>query len=100
MDNPLQLLAYNKRKFHLRVYVLAIGNLQVYVYEDILALFCLETYSKSDADTQDINMRAHITNTCYQLDHLTAGEEVSKAEGNLKLVSMFKNLNLEKSYSR
>ncbi len=33
IDNPLQLINYNKRKFHLRVYVLAVGNLNVYVYE-------------------------------------------------------------------
>lgn len=77
VDNPLQLAAYNKRKFHLRVYVLAVGNLEVYVYEDILALFCLEKYSRT---TDAKNMRAHITNTCYQLDNLTPDADVAKAE--------------------
>ena len=33
IDRPLQLINYNKRKFHLRVYVVAVGNLNVYVYE-------------------------------------------------------------------
>lgn len=95
IDNPLQLNAYKKRKFHLRVYVLAVGDLKVYVYEDILALFCLDTYtSGSNGLLPDSNeMKSHITNTCYQLDNLTAGEDVKKAED--ECIKKFWELNLD-----
>jgi hypothetical protein len=73
IDNPLQLACYNQRKFHLRVYVVAVGNLKVFVYEDILALFCRNTYkneAKLPADSESLDLKCHITNTCYQLEDL------------------------------
>ena len=63
VSNPL--LLENKRKFHLRVYVLAVGNLNVYVYENILALFSLKEYDSDDFSAFD----SHITNTCVQYDN-------------------------------
>ncbi|KAF2745476.1 TTL-domain-containing protein [Sporormia fimetaria CBS 119925] len=55
------------RKFHIRTYVLAVGALKVYVYDDMLALFAARPYtppwsSPSDAE----NLKAHLTNTCLQ----------------------------------
>eukprot|EP01095_Lingulamoeba_sp_RSL-Kostka_P006979 TRINITY_DN2209_c1_g1_i1.p1 TRINITY_DN2209_c1_g1~~TRINITY_DN2209_c1_g1_i1.p1 ORF type:complete len:332 (-),score=129.32 TRINITY_DN2209_c1_g1_i1:51-1046(-) len=57
-------LLIDNRKFHLRVYVLAIGALKVYVYQDILALFSLFKYPGGNKDLT--NVSAHLTNTCYQ----------------------------------
>jgi len=83
IDNPLQLEAYKKRKFHLRVYVLAVGDLKVYVYEDILALFCMDSYTTgcTGLATNSKEMKSHITNTCFQLDNLAPGEDPKVAEG-------------------
>eukprot|EP01112_Ceratiomyxa_fruticulosa_P011947 TRINITY_DN3289_c0_g1_i3.p1 TRINITY_DN3289_c0_g1~~TRINITY_DN3289_c0_g1_i3.p1 ORF type:complete len:301 (-),score=69.44 TRINITY_DN3289_c0_g1_i3:42-944(-) len=62
ISNPLLI---NTRKFHLRAYVLAIGNLSVYLYKDALALFAQESYQNTDFN----NKYAHITNTCLQVSH-------------------------------
>lgn len=55
-------LLVDRRKFHLRVYVLCVGRLQVYVCKDILALFSLREYATAGLSERD----AHITNTCVQ----------------------------------
>jgi tubulin---tyrosine ligase len=65
VSNPL--LLFNKRKFHLRVYVLAVGNLSVYVYENILALFSLKEYDCDNLSKEAFD--SHITNTCVQFDN-------------------------------
>ena len=85
MDKPLQLNKYQNRKFHLRVYVLAVGSIKVYVYEDILALFSLDPYDNSFkyCDTETMNLKSHITNTCYQLDdckNVKSVEELNQME--------------------
>ena len=59
VDRPLLV---DRRKFHLRVYVLCVGRLQVYVCKDILALFSLREYTTAKLSERD----AHITNTCVQ----------------------------------
>lgn len=98
LERPLQLKAYDNRKFHLRVYVLAVGDLAVYVYEDILALFCLDTYKPGGQvnDTGLISgsdgMKSHITNTCYQLDNLPEGADIAAAEGYLKKLNFLQIL--------
>lgn len=51
---------YNNRKFHIRVYVLCVGNLQVYVYNQMLCLIATTEYSNSNFENKYI----HITNTC------------------------------------
>ena len=72
---PLLLSSHGKRKFHIRSYVLAVGALSMYVYEDMLALFAplpytapgassLDTYSA--ASDNHIDPRVHLTNTCLQ----------------------------------
>jgi tubulin---tyrosine ligase len=87
------LTEYQNRKFHLRVYVLAVGSLQVYVYEDILALFSLETYSDCSSFEMDIiNMKSHITNTCVQLDSVESNEKRLEIEN--ECVKKFWNLKL------
>ena len=84
---------YKNRKFHLRVYVLAVGSLQVYVYEEILALFSLETYSDCSSFEMDIiNMKSHITNTCVQLDSVESNEKRLEIEN--ECVKKFWNLKL------
>lgn len=64
INNPLLLRKYKNRKFHLRVYVLAVGNIQVYVYEHILALFSLKEYDS--LNFANSSLYSHITNTCVQ----------------------------------
>lgn len=101
LERPLQLKAYDNRKFHLRVYVLAVGDLAVYVYEDILALFCLDTYKPGGQvnDTGLISgsdgMKSHITNTCYQLDNLPEGADIAAAED--ECIKKFWSLSLDET---
>ena len=47
-------------KFHIRVYVLAIGALEVHVFKEALVLFAPRPYS--NAPTSDV--AAHLTNSC------------------------------------
>ena len=66
---PLHLRAEAHRKFHIRVYVLAVGALKVYVYPEMLALFAAEEYhppipSGPGNDTDEL--ARHLTNTCLQ----------------------------------
>ncbi|BGO99256.1 putative tubulin--tyrosine ligase pby1 [Rhodotorula toruloides] len=65
-------------KFHLRVYVLAVGGLAVYVHHPFLALFASSPYSPPSLDdeaerTGEFDLSAHLTNTCLQTSVL--GEE-------------------------
>lgn len=59
--NPLLI---DERKFHLRVYVLAVGAVKVYVYQDILALFAGTKYTNPQGD--DVDLKGQLTNTCFQ----------------------------------
>lgn len=62
-ENPLLLSYYNCRKFHLRVYVVALGDISVFVYEEMLVLFAENSFAGlSDLE----NLRSHLTNTCLQ----------------------------------
>lgn len=65
IDNPKLLPSVSNRKFHLRVYIVAHGDLRVYVYDGILALFASLPYEKHF--TPEDNLR-HITNTCAQVN--------------------------------
>ena len=100
VDTPLQLKMYNKRKFHIRVYVLAVGNLKVYVYNDMLALFSLHAYDNRDKieDDTPLDMKSHITNTCVQMDDLNLSREgMHRAEN--EAVKRFWSLNFDESDS-
>jgi hypothetical protein len=70
IDNPLLL---GGKKFHIRAYVLAVGNLKVYLFDQMLALFALHSYEdKSLEDTL-----AHLTNTCLQINDSAFNEHES-----------------------
>ena len=62
IERPLLLRG---RKFHIRVYVLAVGGLKVFVYQHCLVLCALEQYRPEDTE----NNYAHITNTFQQQSH-------------------------------
>ena len=68
---PLVLPSSQNRKFHIRTYVLAVGSLRVYVYREMLALFAAEPYSAPRQAAQDIDLNAHLTNTCLQPQNQT-----------------------------
>ena len=55
-------LLVDRKKFHVRVYALAVGAMKVYVYDDMLALFAAETYDSSLRNLS--NSKSHLTNTC------------------------------------
>ncbi|GAA5922596.1 uncharacterized protein JCM15063_003357 [Sporobolomyces koalae] len=58
----------NGTKFHLRVYVVAVGGLRVYVHHPYLALFAPVPYAAPEpaAATGDFDLSSHLTNTCLQ----------------------------------
>lgn len=73
IGDALLLPHYKNRKFHIRTYVLCVGALKVYVYNNMLALFALSPYvdpksTKIDdeGDAEEIPMLGHLTNTCLQ----------------------------------
>lgn len=49
------------RKFHLRAYVICVGGLQVYLHDDMLALFASVEYSPP---AEDGDLQGHLSNTC------------------------------------
>ncbi|KAI0408325.1 survival protein sure-like phosphatase/nucleotidase [Xylaria palmicola] len=74
IDLPL-LLPGDGRKFHIRTYVACVGSLDVYVYKPMLALFAGKQYAAPryhnpedhvESDAGDIDLEAHLTNTCLQ----------------------------------
>jgi tubulin--tyrosine ligase len=68
IDRPMLLASMDKRKYHIRAYVLAVGALRVYVYREMLALFAARPYSPP-WDVEDINaggLASQLTNTCFQ----------------------------------
>ena len=78
-------LLIDQRKFHIRAYVLAIGSLKVYLYDEMLTLFSLQEYP-SDQTIDISDLAAHITNTCYQ----KKGDDVEFEEE--KAVKLFSEL--------
>ncbi|CAO3653822.1 unnamed protein product [Cunninghamella echinulata] len=70
IDQPLLV---NQRKFHVRAYVLAVSNIQVYLYRDMLALFAMKDYTMDNLNDNLI----HLTNTCIQTDQANFDEASS-----------------------
>lgn len=71
---PLLLKEMDDRKFHIRVYVIAVGCMKVYVYRDMLALFAAKPYcAPGGEEGEEIDLDAHLTNTCLQGED-TAGK--------------------------
>ena len=54
-------LVVDSRKFHLRVYALAVGALKVFIWPDVLALFAQKEYSGPTNSKFDANI--HLSNT-------------------------------------
>ncbi|KAI8385037.1 tubulin-tyrosine ligase family-domain-containing protein [Radiomyces spectabilis] len=70
IHNPLLV---HGRKFHVRAYVLAVSNIKVYLYHDMLALFAMKKYNLDElSDTL-----VHLTNTCIQTEEEEFDEETS-----------------------
>lgn len=65
LASPLLLPALERRKFHVRAYVLCLGSLQVYIHKNLLVLSSAVSYEPPTFDTLDLSR--HLTNTCYQL---------------------------------
>ncbi|KAL6935480.1 related to Probable tubulin--tyrosine ligase PBY1 [Hanseniaspora guilliermondii] len=65
--NPLII---DNRKFHIRCYVVCVGDLQVYVYDRMLCLFSQAKYVAPSGNEIDLNnpefLSQHLTNTCQQ----------------------------------
>ncbi|KAJ2573683.1 tubulin--tyrosine ligase [Coemansia sp. RSA 1807] len=85
INRPLLLPAHQNRKFHIRVYVLAFGDLSIYVYRHMLALFAPRPYAEA---TNLDDQTAHLTNTCLQTHSSTFVESSA--------VSLFWSLDLPK----
>ena len=62
-------LLVDGRKWHVRAYVVAVGNLRVFLYNAALALFALHPY-----DPASSSPLSHITNTCASAHHADFSE--------------------------
>lgn len=65
LERPLLLPQFQLRKFHIRTYVLAVGALSVYVFQDMLALFSGLPYQAPSAENA-AHFKVHLTNSCLQ----------------------------------
>ena len=56
-------------QFHLRAYCLAVGDIQIYLYDRILALFSPVPYvtPSSDQGSFSLDLTPHLTNTSLQI---------------------------------
>ena len=56
-------------QFHLRAYCLAVGDIRVYLYNRVLALFSSAPYvaPSSDQDSLPLDLTPHLTNTSLQI---------------------------------
>jgi hypothetical protein len=66
IQNPLLLSSHDRRKFHIRTYVVAVGALRVYVYRDMLSLFAAQSYCSPGSGEDAPDLARHLTNTCFQ----------------------------------
>lgn len=78
LTNPLLLPSMSNKKFHIRCYITCVGDLNVYVYNRMLALFApvpfvsLTQFNGTDNNLVDFNptdltiLQSHLTNTCLQ----------------------------------
>lgn len=85
LSNPLLLPSMDNKKFHIRCYITCKGDLEVFVYDRMLALFAPAPFKKlidindvdhtisSDSfDPTDLTvLQSHLTNTCLQIDENT-----------------------------
>lgn len=81
VDKPLILSGHGNKKFHIRTYVLAVGDINVYVYKHMLALFAPREYATTD-EVHDLSR--HLTNTCLRDDDTIIKESLVEEFWNLK----------------
>lgn len=79
LSNPLLLSEMNGRKFHIRCYVTCSGDLKVFGFDRMLALFAPNKFV-SPSDNYDIldenQLQCHLTNTCLQDNEQTKDSSV------------------------
>ncbi|CCD22930.1 putative tubulin tyrosine ligase NDAI_0A07760 [Naumovozyma dairenensis CBS 421] len=70
MSNPLLLPSMDNKKFHIRCYITCKGDLEVFVYDRMLALFAPTSYTSLEDNEYSVtnlnNLQCHLTNTCLQ----------------------------------
>lgn len=71
LTNPLLLPSMDNKKFHIRCYITCKGDLEVFVYNRMLALFAPTPYEDMTKqfyfDPTDLKkLQSHLTNTCLQ----------------------------------
>ena len=71
LTNPLLLPSMDNKKFHIRCYITCKGDLEVFVYNRMLALFAPTPYEDITEmfyfDPTDLKtLKGHLTNTCLQ----------------------------------
>jgi len=66
----------NDRKFHIRAYILAIGRVKVFVYQELLVLTASESYQQPWTDAR--NLKAALTNTNLHSDSASTEESVQE----------------------
>ncbi|BDA50216.1 probable tubulin polyglutamylase TTLL2 [Coccomyxa sp. Obi] len=76
-------LLIDRRKFHIRAYVLCVGSLSVYVYSEALALFAGMEYDRDDLG----NLNSHLTNTCHLQRSSSPEDGTLPEEDAVKLLS-------------
>lgn len=81
VSKPLILGSHGGKKFHIRTYVLSSGDIQVYVYRHMLALFAPKSYANTD-EVHDLSR--HLTNTCLRDDETIIQESLVEEFWNLK----------------
>lgn len=71
MSQPLLIPSMDNKKFHIRCYITCRGDLEVYVYDRMLALFAPKPYKKLDDGDYNVSnlssLECHLTNTCLQI---------------------------------
>lgn len=81
LNNPLLLDSADNKKFHIRCYITCKGDLQVYVFDRMLALFAPTKFVSPDEDYSPTDMEqleCHLTNTCLQTKDETRENSVKE----------------------
>lgn len=84
VDKPLILSEHGNKKFHIRTYVLAVGDINVYVYRHMLALFAPREYDTCTDDSDIHDLSRHLTNTCLRDDDTILKESLVEEFWSLK----------------
>lgn len=79
LTSPLLLPSMSNKKFHIRCYITCMGDISVYVYDRMLALFAsvpfiplskVKDVNAIEFNPTDLNaLQSHLTNTCLQTNN-------------------------------